>query len=142
LNVRLKFISVSFLLCLALVGTVFAAASTVQAYQQFEQDHQRITAGDVSTVSSWMTLPYIARIYHVPELCLYGALHISDTALQKHATLGFIADHYKKPANDLIHTVQQAILNFRKKRTCPAPPNSAGTAMQLLSMPKTQREVG
>jgi len=60
--VRLKLIGVSLLLCVALTGTVFAAAGTVQAYQSFQENHQLVMAGDVGTVRSWMTLPSISPV--------------------------------------------------------------------------------
>ena len=113
---------VSLLLCIALAGMVFAAAGTVRAYQSFQEDHQRSIAGDVGTISSWMTLPYISHVYHVPAACLYGSLDISAPALQKHATLGYIANYYKKPVDTIIHNVQRVILDYRKKRiTCGSP---------------------
>jgi hypothetical protein len=129
LGIRLKFIGVSILLCLALAGTIIAAIGTIRAYQKLEEHHQLITAGDVNTISSWMTVPYIARVYHIPESCLDGSLQLSDPSLQKHATLRFIADQDKKPVDDLIHSVQQAILNYRKNHLfCGTPTNNAGPA--------------
>lgn len=107
---------VSLLLCIALAGTIFAAASTVQAYQQFQQKHQRVQAGDVSTISSWMTLPEIARIYHVPAGCLDESLYVSLPRLQRYATLGYIALSYKEPVNTVIREVQHIILDYRAKR--------------------------
>jgi hypothetical protein len=99
-----------------MTGTIFAAANTVQAYQEFQQNHQRILAGDVNAVSPWMTVPYIARVYHVPATCLDGSLHITDPFLQKRASLAYIAEATKRRGIDLIHTVQKTILNYRKKR--------------------------
>lgn len=116
LSVRLKFLSVSLLLCVALAGTIFAAVRTVQAYQQLEQDHQQLIAGDVSTIRSWMTLPYIARVYRVPSSCLFQSLHVSEPTLKKYATLRSIADYYKKPVNVVIRDVQVMIQNYRHHR--------------------------
>ncbi len=122
MNVRLQFMGISLLLCLALLCTIFAATSTVQAYQQFEQNHQRIMTGDVSTISTWMTLPYVARMYHVPDACLYTSLHIHSPELRRYATLGFISNYYHEPAERLVHAVQQTILEYRARRiTCGTP---------------------
>ncbi len=104
---------VSLLLCLALVCTVFAASGTVQAYQQFQREHQQID-GDVSTVSGWMTLPYIARVYKVPEACLAHTLHFTQPILSKHATLSMVANDTKKPVDTVIRNVRDFIVAFRK----------------------------
>lgn len=132
---RLKFIGVSLLLCIALAATVLAAASTIQAYQQFQQKHQRIQVGDVSTISSWMTLPYVAHVYHVPAACLDESLHVSLLTLQKHATLRYLADYYKKPVDTVIYTVQRTILDYRAKRlVCSSPPSMVSARVQQLPM--------
>ncbi len=119
MSIRLKFACVSVLLCVALVTTILAAAGTVQAYQQFEQNHRRIQAGDVNTISAWMTLPYISRVYRVPETCLDTSLPDIRPAWREHTTLAVIADRTKKPLDYLIHLVQQVVLNYRKQpATC------------------------
>lgn len=123
LSVRLKFISVSLLLCVALVCTVFAATGTIRAYQQFEQDHQGVLTGDVNTIRPWMTLPYIARVYHVPAPCFYQSLHITDPILRMHATLRTIADTQKEPVDTLLARVQMIIQGYRNHRqTCTVAP--------------------
>jgi hypothetical protein len=122
LNVRLRLLGVSFLLCVALASVIFAAFSTVQAYQQFQQNHQRVMAGDVSTVSSWMTIPYIARVYHVPEECLTTSLHVSEYQLKKHATLRMIADYQQEQVDSLLHNVRNFILSYRQNHSiCDTP---------------------
>ena len=122
MSTRLKLFGVSLLLCVALASVVFAAVSTVQAYQQFTQQRQHVMAGDVSTVSSWMTLPYIARVYHVPEGCLSQSLHITSPTLRQHANLRFIANYYHRPLNTVLNDVRNAIEHYRQKHlVCPAP---------------------
>lgn len=103
---------------------LFSAVGTIQAYQKFQQNHQRILSGDVSTVDSWMTLPYVARVYHVPEPCFYQSLNVSATWLTRHSTLRDIAGHYKRPVNNVIIEVRQVILNYRKHHTICGPPAS------------------
>jgi len=117
LNARLKLIGTGILLCLALGLTVFCAIQTVQAIQRFEQDRKLAISGDVSTISSWMTVPYIARFYHVPESYLDESLHITNGQSVRHDTLRVLADRVKRPVNSLIHDIQQAILNYRNQRS-------------------------
>src|SRR5579863_5003557 len=85
LSVRVKFILVGVLLMLALAATVFAAIATVQAIQGFQQQNSLVRADDVRSVSDWMTIPYIARTYHVPEDYLYQWLHITSVQKPRHA---------------------------------------------------------
>lgn len=123
MSIRLKFISVSLLLCVALVCTVFAATGTIRAYQQFEQDHQGVLTGDVNTIRPWMTLPYIARVYRVPAPCFYQSLQITDPVLRQHATLRSIADTQKEPVDALLFHVRTVIQNYRNHRlTCTVAP--------------------
>lgn len=129
MGTRTKFVCLCLLLGVALVCLFFTAANTIQAYQQFQQDHQHLVAGDVSTVRFWMTIPYIARVYHVPELCLDQSLHISpsNSQLTKHATLRDIASRSKQPINTIIRDVQRTILNYRQKHmSCGSPSTETG----------------
>jgi hypothetical protein len=103
------------LLCLALGVTIFCAVQTVQAIQRFQQDRHLAAIGDVSTVRPWMTLPDVARIYHVPESYLDEQLRITDAAPIRHFTLRALADRARRPVNSLISDVQHAILNYRKQ---------------------------
>ncbi len=115
MSIRLKLLGVSLLLCVALASVIFAAVSTVQAYQQLTQNHQHVMAGDVSTISSWMTIPYIARVYHVPAACLSQSLHITSPALQQHANLRVIANYYRRPLDAVLNDVRDTITQYREK---------------------------
>lgn len=133
MKIRVKFLLVSLLLILALACMFFSAAGTIQAYQQFEKNHQRITSGDVSTVDAWMTLSYVAHVYHVPETCLYQSLHVLNSWLTRRATLRALADRYRRPVNQVILDVQHAILNYRKHHViCPEPSPPPTTNLSLL----------
>ena len=122
MTLRVKLLCVSFLLCLALAGMFFSAAGTIRAYQQLQQNHLHIITGDVSTVNSWMTLPYVSQVYHVPENCLTHALHVSDPWLIHHASLHVIADDTRQPLNTVLLKVRETILAYRKHPSaCPSP---------------------
>jgi hypothetical protein len=114
----------SLLLGLALLFTCFTASGTIRAYQHFQQDHQRIQAGDVTTISSWMTIPYIVRVYKVPEPCFTQSLRLADRWLVQHATLRVIADYEQRPLARLILNVQQIILSYRRGQLVCGPPPS------------------
>ena len=115
MNARLKLIGTGILLCLALGLTVFCAAQTVQAIKRFEQEHNLAMSGDVSTIRSWMTVPFIAHFYHVPESYLDASLHITNGESVRRFSLQTLASRLKRPLNSVIHDIQNAILSYRKR---------------------------
>ena len=119
MGLRIKLIIICSLLFLAMGSTVFAAETTVQAYRSFVQQHELARAADVRTIRAWMTIRYIAYAYHVPESYLYRTLHIVDPRPSRHTTLHALASRYQRPVNDLIRTIQLAILAYRKPQLHP-----------------------
>lgn len=134
LSLRAKFIITCSLLLLALVCTVAAAEATVRAYRSFVQQHELAREGDVRTIGPWMTIPYIAHVYHVPESYLYHSLRIVDAHPPRHTTLHALATRYRRPVDDLIHTIQVAILTYRKQHSHPH--SSAGPPTHAPPVPK------
>lgn len=122
-----RIIVIVLLLVLAIGGTVFAAASTVEAFHTFQQERAMTKAGDVQTIRSWMTVPYIAHVYHVPENDLYHALSGVGLKAQPRTTLHALALRTHKPVNQIIHEVQQVIITYRQQHpqphTTPVPAN-------------------
>jgi hypothetical protein len=127
LSVQAKLVIVSVLLALALGITAFFASETLQAFQEFQQQHALILAGDVRSIRPWMTIPYIAHTYHVPQSYLYQSLHIADTQPPRHATLHALAIRYNRSENELIHTLQNAILVYRRHHPYQYKANLRGT---------------
>jgi hypothetical protein len=134
LNARLKLVTTGILLCLALGLTVFCAMQTVQAFQRFQQEHKLTVTGDVSTIRSWMTVPFIAHFYHVPESYLDQSLHITNDNAVHRLPLHELADRVKRPVDGLIRDIQHAILNYRHHRT------RTGLAPTLLRPPTARGE--
>ena len=116
MNARLKLVITAILLCLALALTVFCAVQTVQAFQRFQQEHQLVMTEDVRAIRPWMTVPYIAHFYHVPESYLDQSLHITGDRPAHVLPLRDLAFRVKRPLDTLILDIQRAILNYRKHR--------------------------
>ncbi|MEO8973835.1 MAG: hypothetical protein ABI406_19790 [Ktedonobacteraceae bacterium] len=112
MTVRVKFVLLGVLLLLAVGVTIIATVATIQAFQGLQQQNSLVHAGDVRSVSDWMTIPYIARTYHVPEDYLYQWLHITDRQKPVHATLRLLAAHYHRTVNNMIQSVQAAIKEY------------------------------
>jgi len=117
LNARVKLVVTALLLCLALALTIFCAVQTVQAFQRFQQQRQLVMTRDVRAIRPWMTVPYIAYFYHVPESYLDQSLHITSDSTEHLLPLRDLAPRIKRPLAALIHDIQQAILNYRTHRS-------------------------
>ncbi len=115
LSERTKLGLLSFLLLLMLGILALTAVNTIQAVRSFQQQNSALEAGDVSTVHAWMTIHVISHIYHVPEDYLYRTLDIGNPGLLRHSTLDEIAHRKRQPVDQVIRTVQHAILAYRKE---------------------------
>ena len=117
---RVKQIGVAILTCLALAITIVFAVQTVRAVQHFQYSRQLALSGDVRGIRSWMTIPYIAKVYQVPESYLLQSLHITDPHSVRHVTLQTLAGRLHTTSADLIHEIQTAILTYRKAHPTPS----------------------
>jgi hypothetical protein len=140
MSLRVKEILVGVLLLLTLATTAIAANATFQAFQRFQQQKMLATQGDVRTIRPWMTIPYISRVYHVPEAYLYRSLHIRDARPPRHATLHALAYRFNRPVDELIHDIQSTIQIYREQHPNKHPPeltaqsaNPAPTARGIWS---------
>jgi hypothetical protein len=97
--------------------TVFFAVQAVQAFQRFQQERKLVVTGDVSTIRSWMTVPYIAHYYRIPESYLDQSLRITSDKTVHRLPLRELADRVKRPVDGLIRDIQHAILNYRNQRS-------------------------
>ncbi len=122
MSARARIIVISALLVLAIASTVLAATSTVEAFHAFQRQRTLVKIGDVSTVRAWMTVPYIARVYHVPQSSMYSALHLARTSVASHMTLSEVAQHNHQPITKIIQVVQRSILQYRRQHLHPPTP--------------------
>jgi hypothetical protein len=107
---------------LALAGLVLAGFFGVRAYRAYERFQQPAPAGsldDVADIRGWMTLPYMARAYGVPEGALFDALAIPRAGNQRLSVKQIVAKYGRDPqATRAI--LQQTVLRARPAAT-PAP---------------------
>ena len=88
---------------MALGGTRLAGNATIQAFHSWQQQEKQFKVGDVRLISYWMTIPHIARIYHVPENYLYQSLHVKKETTTRRKTLAIIAIEKNKSVDQIIH---------------------------------------
>jgi hypothetical protein len=123
-SARLKLIVMGMLLCLAVALTVVLAVQTVHAVQQFQQSRYMAQSGDVSTIRPWMTVPFISRVYHVPEPYLLDTLQITDPRSVRHTALYVLALRRHQTPDALVRQVQTAILTYRSQHAPSATPGA------------------
>jgi len=85
------------------------------------RNSRQIEAGAALGVRPWMTLPYIARVYGVPEGEVFGALGLADTPQRRRAPVRAIAEHEGRNLDADIATLN-ALVDAR--RGTPVPPRS------------------
>ncbi len=89
----------------------------MQTVQDFRQQNALTRSGNVSTVSQWMTIPYIAHTYRVPETYLDSKLHLSNPHTLHYVTLQMLATQDHRSVDSVIRAVQQAILMYRQQHS-------------------------
>ena len=80
------------LLIVSLFLFFFITARVVRGIQEARND-ARVRNGAAVGVRPWMTIPYIARAYGIPESDLFAALNLTPTERTRRAPLGALAEH-------------------------------------------------
>jgi hypothetical protein len=93
------------LLVLAACLLAVVGVRSVRVYQGLRNE-QRIHAGELVGARPWMTIPYIARVYAIPEDELFRLLGLSKTEERRHLPLQALA---RQEGRDLYADI--AVLN-------------------------------
>ncbi len=134
MNERIKLVILSALLLLTLVFSVFAMVNTFRAVRTLQLRNHEVKMGNVSTIGAWMTIPAISRIYHVPEDYVYRSLDITRPTSYHYVTLYGIANRKRQPVDQVIRTLQHAILLYRKQHPgITLPPSAKHSSHKDLS---------
>jgi hypothetical protein len=100
---RIVLLAVAFVLSLAIVF-VFAYRAGRSA-RQLRWAH--------SPVRPWMSVPFIAHTHHVPVDTLFASIHVQPHQPHDRRSLRHIAREEKRPVEDLIREIDQAIAQTR-----------------------------
>ena len=85
-----RVIPIAILLILAACLLSIVGGRMVRAYQEVRNE-QRVRQGEAIGVLPWMTIPYIARTYGVPEHDLYDALGLTPSRRNQKSPLKYIS---------------------------------------------------
>ena len=113
-TIQMRFIIICFFLVLSLGATFIATNATINDVKTIHQHQEMAHRGDVRLVRQWMTIPYVAHVYHVPAAVLYSSLQLKDTLANQHSTLQTLALQRKQSVDIVITKIQEAILTYRK----------------------------
>jgi hypothetical protein len=126
------------LLLLALGFTIVKVVDTFRAVRNLQMQNSGVRSGDVNTIRPWMTTHAISLIYRVPEDYVNSSLDVTSTPVHHHETLYEIASRKRQPVDRVIHTVQRAILIYRKgHRHISTPTHTHLSARKPLSPGRT-----
>ncbi len=118
---KLSFLCLLLLLMLGILA--FTSVSTIQAVKTFQHQATAVNRGDVSTIHSWMTIHVVSHVYNVPEDYLYASLQINvPHKMLRHTTLYQLASRKHQTVNQVIYTLQHAIVVYRYTHPRPATP--------------------
>lgn len=96
------------LLVLAACLLAVVGMRTVRAYQELRNE-ERIQAVELVGVRPWMTIPYIARVYEIPEDELFRLLGLPQTEERRHLPLQALARQEGRDLGADIATLNAAI---------------------------------
>ncbi|OGO39147.1 MAG: hypothetical protein A2Z03_09355 [Chloroflexi bacterium RBG_16_56_8] len=77
---------------------------------------------DVSLIREWMTIPYVARTYGVPDEFLFEALELPEKDNRKMSLLELNEVYFPAREGFVIARVQEAILAFQSQVPLPPEP--------------------
>ena len=85
------------------------------------RNQRRVQAGEMLGVRPWMTVPYIARTYHLPEEQIFQALNLSDTPRNRRTPLHVLAARNDRDLAADIATINAMIDRRQSPRPPPTP---------------------
>lgn len=90
-----------------------------RSYDRLQCESPPDALADAADIRGWMTLPYIARAYRVPEDMLYQALALPKQGNERLSVKQIVATYGRDPQATR-EQIQQALLRGRASTT-PAP---------------------
>jgi hypothetical protein len=106
-------------IALVIVGAALVGWFGLRAYHAYTRfQRSELTAGttDVEAIRGWMTLPYIARAYGVPEDALFAALEIPKPGNQRLSVKQLVAK-YRRDPQATRQAIQQVLLQYQRTPT-------------------------
>jgi hypothetical protein len=107
---------------LILIGlglVLFFGLRTYRDYRRLEERGLSPGVTDVEAIRGWMTLPYIAQAYGIPEDALFAGLGVPKAGNEK-LSIRQLADKYQREPEAVRQAVQEAIQRQQATSTPPS----------------------
>lgn len=112
------------LILLGMVIIIFFGMRAMHAFRRFN-GHRPPPPGkvetDVELIRDWMTVPFVSRMYHVPDEIIFEALEISPKNNRDKSLEDLNQEYYSKVDGLVLETVKATILANQPPLT-PVPP--------------------
>jgi hypothetical protein len=111
---------------LILAGVLLSLVFAVRVVRSFQ--HARLIAGrrsgtlDVEMVRGWMPVPYVARMFGVPQDVLYHSLGITAEQAGRENLASLNRRFFPGQQGEVVRRVKQAILDYWATHPTPALP--------------------
>jgi len=100
------------LIVLGLALVIFFGFRAVRSYIRLHQTGLRPGVTDVEAIRGWMTIPYIAKAYHMPPDYIFDKAGISPAGNQD-KSLAQLNREYNLEPMALLNTVKDAIRQYQ-----------------------------
>lgn len=124
------------LILLGILFTTFFGMRALHAFKKFN-GHRPPPPGkvetDVELIRDWMTIPFISRMYRVPEKNLFEAIGVSPFPNHDKNLKDINQDYYPNADGYVLDTVKATILALHASR--PPTPDSAPSAVPPPTAP-------
>ncbi|SRR6266498_366327 len=103
------------LILLGLVVVVFFGLRTVRAFRQFHGHRppppfNEHVETDVELIRDWMTIPFIAKMYHVPPPVLFDSLGIRELGNKQKSLKQLNEEYYPQAEGVVLEKIKATVL--------------------------------
>ncbi len=105
--------------------TAFYGVRAMRSYRELHRARLHPNETDVSLIRGWMTVPYIARAYHVPETLFWQDLGIPEQGNRAKSLRTLDRTYEGGRPGVVLSRVQEIILQYQKEHP-PAPTGRPG----------------
>ncbi len=109
------------LLALGLLLTVLFGLRALRAYHHFDEERRRPPQEAVNGIAPWMTIPYVAHTYDVPDAYLFEALGIDPQGNQRKNLMQLGRVRYPGERGRMEQEVRAALEEYYAGAPLPAP---------------------
>jgi hypothetical protein len=122
-----KKLAAGLLVGLGLVIVLFFSLRIIHVIRRWNgppHPQPRATTTDTTLIRDWMTIPYIAHTYAVPDRMLFKVLEIPEQENRTKSLIDINNKYFPGQKGFVITRIQQAILEFQAHAPLPdSPPN-------------------